>query len=311
MGVHATMNRPFGLVLWGACVILVHFLEVTCVSVHVDWNDNLSRREIFNASVNRDWNYRASNFHHKSENYIVEIRNGAVFLNSSVPCNEIENPLEIQILSTTENKDRSVVTLLPLKVSIVNGKNCIVPKHRKTQRRRKGRKEKYRIVVKSKNYHFNWCFQKHQPVLNVGALLPATLEKCKKVDFLVKDRTQLIGFNQKSRSFYAQEKFCTPSSEFSIFGHLYVRKCLKFQHHLEIPVKITFKNIFAVTSYSVPLITSNPKKHSRIRRQIENNRPVFPDANYEASVKERQNPGLHVITMSAIDTDSGDNGVIT
>ena len=311
MGVHATMNRPFGLVLWGACVILVHFLEVTCVSVHVDWNNNLSRREIFNASVNRDWSYRALNFHHKSENSIVEIRNGAVFLNSSVPCNEIENPLEIQILSTTENKDRSAVTLFPLKVSIVNGKNCIVPKHRKTQRRRKGRKEKYRIVVKSKNYHFNWCFQKHQPVLNVGALLPATLEKCKKVDFLVKDRTQLIGFNQKSRSFYAQEKFCTPSSEFSIFGHLYVRKCLKFQHHLEIPVKITFKNMFAVTSYSDPLITSNPKKHSRIRRQIENNRPVFPDANYEASVKERQNPGLHVITMSAIDTDSGDNGVIT
>lgn len=61
-------------------MILVHFLEVTCVSVHVDWNNNLSRREIFNASVNRDWNYRALNFHHKSENSIVEIRNGAVIL---------------------------------------------------------------------------------------------------------------------------------------------------------------------------------------------------------------------------------------
>lgn len=311
MGVHASPTRYSGLWFWGVSVILLHFMEVTSLSVHVDWSDISSGKEIYNVSVNYgDWNYKAMKFAHNQisrNSSNVEIRNGAVYLKTSVPCDQIENPFEIGVLSTTNINETIVVALLPLKINI-QGKNCLVPKHRKAHRRRV-RDEQFRISVKSKDYHSNWCFQKRDTVLNFGALFPVTFDKCRKVDFHVKDKSSLIGFNKKSRSFYALQNFCTSSSKFAINGRLLLRKCHDSPRHLEIPVKITFRNMFDFQAY--PVSISPNQNHVRVRRQAINNSPTFPQVSYTASVQEKKNPGYHVITMSAIDTDSGENGVLT
>ncbi|XP_061178872.1 cadherin EGF LAG seven-pass G-type receptor 2-like isoform X2 [Saccostrea echinata] len=310
MGVDASATRPI-IWLWGFSVIMVHIPEVTSLSVSVQWNDiPLGGKDIFNvSSADRNWNYKHDkiyNSKYRSEESGVVIRNGAVIMKSSVPCDKIENPSEIQILSSRDNNNANIVSLFPLEISI-QGKNCLIPKHRKTHRRRQ-RDKKYRIIVKSKNFHFNWCFRKHDTVLNFGALLPVTLHKCEKVNFHPKEPISLISFDQKDRSLYALQKFCTPSSRFSVFGHLSV-KCSKLSQVVEIPVKIIFKNLLEFQQKSLPSPSQN--HHLRIRRQVINNAPKFPQLTYSASVQEKQNPGYHVITVTATDSDSGDNSVIT
>ncbi|XP_062576129.1 cadherin EGF LAG seven-pass G-type receptor 2-like isoform X1 [Saccostrea cucullata] len=311
MGVDASVTTRPIIWLWGFSVIFVHVAEVASVSVSVQWNDiPIEGKEIFNvSSADRNWNYRHDkiyNSKNRSRGSVVEIRNGAVIMKSSVPCDKIENPLEIRILSSRDNNNAKIVSLFPLKISI-QGKNCLIPKHRKTHRRRQ-RNEKYRIIVKSKNFHFNWCFRKHESVLNIGALLPRSLHKCDKVNFHPKDPLSLIAFDQKDRSLYALQKFCTPSSRFSVSGHLNV-KCSKASQVEEIPVKIIFQNLLEFQHESLP--SSNPNHHIRLRRQVINTAPKFPQVTYSASVQEKQNPGYHVITVTATDSDSGDNSVIT
>lgn len=303
MGVHASATRP---VIWwcGVTLLLVHFHEVTSLIVHVQWKDIPSTEsEIFNLSEDRNWNHKLVNSSSNRGESIVEIRNGAVFLKPDVPCDEIVNPFEIRILSSRDDVNETIVSLLPLKISL-KGKNCLIPKHRKTRRRRK-RGEKYHIVIKRKNYHFNWCFQKHDVLLNLGALLPSTLQSCEKLDFHSNDQLPYIEFDPKSKSFYTLQKFCTPSSKFSLSGHLNL-KCTKSSHSVTIPVKIVFKNLFEFQPSSY-----QDRRPVRVRRQVMNNAPNFPQPTYSATVQEKQNPGYHIITVTAMDTDTGDNGVIT
>lgn len=64
-------------------------MEVISISVYVDWSDIFLGKEIYNVSVNYgNWNYKVLKFVYncRSENFLVEIRNGVVYFKLSVLC---------------------------------------------------------------------------------------------------------------------------------------------------------------------------------------------------------------------------------
>ncbi|KAJ8301793.1 hypothetical protein KUTeg_020780 [Tegillarca granosa] len=82
------------------------------------------------------------------------------------------------------------------------------------------------------------------------------------------------------------------------------------EENFDIPVKIILNIIPSNQNKFIEI--RNNLHHRRFKRQLAfNQQPVFPQQSYTKEIQEEQNPGLHVITITATDADSGEAGTLT
>ncbi|KAI8745631.1 protocadherin wing polarity protein stan, partial [Biomphalaria glabrata] len=260
---------------------------------------------------------------------------GVYTLHRKVDCNRLNhNPVQLNVKSV---KSEFHVNNFTVKAAVVvpyyvflSGHDCQVF-HKEWQRERlhgQNGQVAVTLLIPSAS-HLNTCFKKGRTVTSLYSFIPLQYHACK---------VQVVSLSQ--------DIFISDPSLFFSFGQ---DRCLDRQikakflvtaicsdtRHI-VPYTITLKEVQHISMFSpsqrksLPQIVSHQTNaaekfhhreasHShdlpqrfprRVKRQVKNRPPTFPQAQYNTHVKEEQDPGLSVIVITATDQDEGEAGML-
>ena len=282
---------------------------VCCFVIHIS-DLKIPGTKIFNSQHGNGWTYSiCSENNNELTDSLLSINSstGAVYLDQDIQCDKYDNPLFYSVISKRSSSlDTSFnITITPLKV-VLEGHKCPVLNHRKFGRRKEI--DLHQILIQKR--FSNKCFSKYQNIISLLDYVVFDHYSCKVLE---------ASFDHPDISFYTEtgaiitsNQICFKNSNILISANFIV-SCPRTGLE-SFPFKINLFNMEesdSSDSMSFQEIVLNTNVHQRYRRQTTNHSPAFDQSRYTASVKEEQNPGLTVITITAQDPDNGDAGTLT
>ncbi|XP_052061386.1 cadherin EGF LAG seven-pass G-type receptor 2-like isoform X1 [Mytilus californianus] len=287
--------------------LILNVSYIYCVLIKV--SDHLiPGTKVFDSQHGKGWSYSIYNENLRdfsNDFLVINSKTGAVYLNKPVNCEQYDNPMYYSILSKKSSylDKSSNISRTPLKF-ILEGQKCKVPNHRKFGRRKVS--DIHHIVVQKK---FKKCFTQYQNILTLLDFTSFNHQSCKILD--VSFDSQSYSFKTEIGAILTTKEICFKSSNITVFANVLV-SC---KNILEmVPISILLQNMQDSGNFDVMSFEEIDMKfniHRRFRRQTENKEPSFAQTQYIANVKEEQNPGVTVISITANDPDSGDAGTLT
>ena len=310
-------KRCICVLLW----FLVHFSCYLCIDIHLS-EYLLPGAVVFNASLGEYWSYSIDTGQSTSTEilsvFMLDSNTGIVYLQRRVSCSQIEtNCISFNIRSHShQNHNHSsenvhIITVLPI-TFIFHGKECLSSYHRKHERRKIESDMKIYIYMKHNStvHKDAGCIPKNVPIMNLFELIPNYLDVCKKRMHM--DDTQKYKLDVKTGIISTNLKSCDYNTDFKDLS--IPARCV-ISNSVELKIHIHVQDLEIYTSKKSQIFESIGNSHNhrfiRLKRQTSNQSPTFPQLHYYGSVREEQNPGIHVIRITATDSDSGDAGRLT
>ncbi|CAH1784160.1 unnamed protein product [Owenia fusiformis] len=293
---------------WMLWMLVIYYSPDCALGIDVHITDSeLPGRIIFNTFIEENWIYSmAEESSSQAKKLVILNDNGKVLLQSRLSCDSlIQNPVSFFI--HCQHKTLTNRTELPINVHI-HGQNCYMKHRRKDEMRESN------LVTVSINSHksIGDCFIPGDILAPLRDHLPLKLTQG-----VIKYRLE------NNRNLYINSLTGVISTNHSI--------CLQ-----EIPLTLlitleslndkqrtdstTLLQVIINPKIDSPSLRFQSEAHNKIRhrhksskrlKRATNTRPRFQKSQYVDYIKEEQNPGLSVITISAQDPDSGQAGTLT
>ncbi|XP_021344023.1 cadherin EGF LAG seven-pass G-type receptor 2-like isoform X2 [Mizuhopecten yessoensis] len=300
------MGKCMCVVLW----FMLHIIPSLCFTVVIPRVAEIGS-EVFNVSHGPGWSYSVDLYSTSARALgfvTLDSSTGVLYLNKHVSCEE-DSPSLYRVLArknTHETRgqvpaNHTVTTLL------LQGEHCLTPiDHRK--QKRTYQRQTYFIVVYGNFLNENGCIQPDQNILDINNHIPVSFRSCN--NFVNSIDTQSLIHDRKTASIITDRQVCLHSHNWS-FNFNLIMYCKDMETDMKVNVVIhNLRNVqINPTMYE---IKSQGSRHIRLKRATTiNNPPAFAQDMYTKSVLEEQNPGLHVITITATDDDTGNDGTLT
>ncbi|KAH3819069.1 cadherin EGF LAG seven-pass G-type receptor 1-like isoform X2 [Dreissena polymorpha] len=300
---------------FAALLYILYVPVVNCVEVTFDYKSfkEDETHVVFNASLGEGWVYNVAGITDIGDVFIMNYNSGVLYIrNNKDFCNNIHsNPLEIQILATYHINLKELTALnstkLALAISFLNspcGKSMqSSPLHNVQE------KYSFEIVIFSKLFYttqYLYCLNKDNSIIALKDFFPSVVKQniC---DIQIQDRSNKDLYTLKTSSYeiVSTQDRCLYRPEMVIPTHLTM--CGK--NVLPLYAKVILRP-FGFKSYDFLVVTTNSHS-SRLKRQTRSSDPQFARSDYNTSIMENLPVGTPVITITATDPDSGDDGKLT
>lgn len=289
------------MLLW----FLIQIVTSSCFTVVIPSVAKIGN-EVFNVSHGPDWSYSVDLYSTSTRALgavTLDSSTGVVYLTKHVPCEEDRPPL-FRVLSRKNTHKMGLGGQVPANHTITT--LSLHPEYCFTsvdQRKHYG--ETYIIVLYGQFLNENGCIQPDQNIFTINNHIPKSFHTC---DHFVNgiDYPSII-YDRKSDSIITRRQICFPGHDWS-FNFNLIMYCNDTE--IDLKVNVVVHNVRKVEETPTMYEVRKSSSHVRLKRAL-NNPPEFEQSTYTKKIKEEQNPGVHVITVTANDPDSGNDGTLT
>ncbi|XP_033746006.1 LOW QUALITY PROTEIN: cadherin EGF LAG seven-pass G-type receptor 2-like [Pecten maximus] len=267
--------------------------------------------EVFNVSHGPGWSYSVDIYSTSARALgfvTLDSTTGVVYLNKKMPCWKEDRPSLYRVLArkNTHQTRGQVPANHTVTTLLLQGEHCLtLVDHRK--QKRTNHDQVYFIVVYGTILNENGCLQPDQNILYINHNIPVSFQSCN--NFVTSIDTPGVIHDRKTDSILTDRQVCLHSHDWTINFNL-IMYCKGMETDMK--VNVVVHNLRNVQNTPTMYEVRQASNHMRLKRAIAiNNPPEFEQNMYTKSVLEEQNPGFHVITITATDPDTGNDGTLT
>ncbi|CAG5120721.1 unnamed protein product, partial [Candidula unifasciata] len=287
-------------------VFIVLALSMPTVSFEVHLTGSHIGETIVNSSLpGYGWRYTIDSPSSKRSLAIVSLRtpySGVIQQRKKLDCRKTKaNLLQFQVSSTRDviqpnSLTRKMSCVIPYSV-FIHGRLCkAFHKDWLWKKMKETAHHKHTVFIQVPSSDF--CFTSKRTILSLYDIIPFHFHSC---DINIIPRTLNVNINPRSLDMTFSEDLCVNDE---------VRVELQLTFVCQKSVR-QFIHYFITFHKESNNITSTEKSLNRRKRQNGNRAPSFARPQYIQNIKEEQEPGMSVITITATDPDIGEAGTLT